>query len=354
VTKQNIAPLAAGLVLLCTAYFLNIPGGAFIGAITGGAAVRLLYTGAKRPPKKLQCFGRIVLGVSIGTQVNRQALNEITSSVIPVATMVISLILFCFLLAWLVCKLSGMDFTSVLCGASPGMTSVMLILAEDMGGNISVVAVIHSLKMFLTVSLMPFITGFIQPAKESQAGTMMPRISESLPVYYGKIAFLVAGGIFLEKIMRRIKLPSPEFLAGLFIAAVCNPLFLQIESFPPVGQLFAVWIIGTSIGTQINRKSLSAVKRHALPCGFLVVTQIAFGVLLGWILYKTTSISLMTAIIGTCPTGMDAMVILATEMNTNVSLVTAMHTARVIIVMIIMPLIIRRAAKTGIEHPPGE
>jgi membrane AbrB-like protein len=339
---QTLPPLLGGLVLLGVFRFLNLPGGAFIGAIIGGALIRLLYTGAKPPPVKLQSLARIVLGISIGVQVNRQTINEIQSSAVPVLCMITGIIVFCLLIAAFVSKMSGMDFTTALCGASPGMMSVMIMLAEDLGGNVPVVAVFHTMKVFFTVGLMPFLTGLFRTGEE--VFTAAAREIQSLPVYYGKIAFLLLAGFLLAKLLLRWEVPSSEFLAGLFVASVCNPLFLQLEIFPPPGQLAALWIIATSIGAQISRQSLAAVKRYALPCAMLVVTQIAFGLLLGWILYQSTSIDPVTAFIGTCPTAMEAMVILASEMRANVPLVTAMHTTRVIIVMAFMPFFIRKVS----------
>jgi membrane AbrB-like protein len=346
---RPLAPLLGGLGLLCVFRFLELPGGAFIGAIIGGALARLLYAGSKPPPKKLQGLARIILGISIGVQVNRQILGEIKAAALPVLCVVIGIIVFCFLLARLVSKSSGMNFTTSLCGASPGMMSVMIMLAEDLGGNVPVVAVLHTLKVFLTVGFMPFITESMKTAGGLFAGAAAYGVPQSLPVYYGKIIFLILGGILLEKLLRRRGTPSSEFLAGLLIASSCNPLFLQLESFPPLLQLAALWIIATSIGTQINRQSLAAIKHYALPCAILVVTQIAFGLLLGWILSRTTAIDGVTALIGTCPTAMEAMVILAAEMRANVPLVTAMHTTRVIIVMIVMPLLVRRVSAKNTE-----
>ncbi|MCL1818024.1 MAG: AbrB family transcriptional regulator, partial [Spirochaetaceae bacterium] len=141
--------------------------------------------------------------------------------------------------------------------------------------------------------------------------------------------------------------PVAEFLAGLLVSAVCNPLFLNIESFPLLLQLFAVWVVGTNIGAQMNRESLRTIKKYSFACVVLVLALTALGLFLGWILYKTTSMGILTSLIGTCPTGMDAMIILAAEIHTNVPLVAAMHTARVLIVIIVLPLLIRKATARG-------
>jgi membrane AbrB-like protein len=341
---RTLGPLLAGLAFLCAARFLNIPGGAFIGAITGGALVRIVFAGSKQPPAPLQNLARLILGLSIGVQVNRQAIDAALSVGIPVACMVTGLITFSFLFAWLASRLTGMDFITALCGASPGAGSAMIILAGELGGDSPVVAVIHTIKIAMILVLIPVLTGVFQTAQTS-AVIQAARVPDSFPVYYGKLAFLVAGGFVSAKFMRKGGVPTAEIIGGILLAAVCNPLFLQIEAFPSLWQFFAIWIVGTSIGSQINRGSLKAIRKYALTCLILVLALTALGLVLGWILYKTTSMGILTALIGTCPTGLDAMVILAAEIHTNVPLVAAMHTSRVIIVMLLMPLIIRRITK---------
>jgi uncharacterized membrane protein AbrB (regulator of aidB expression) len=53
--------------------FINVPGGALMGAMIGEALIWIMYNQAKRFPKFLQNFARLIIGVSIGIPVNRQA-----------------------------------------------------------------------------------------------------------------------------------------------------------------------------------------------------------------------------------------------------------------------------------------
>jgi membrane AbrB-like protein len=293
----------------------------------------------------------LILGLVIGVQVNRQTVDAAVSAGIPVMLMVSALIIFSLFFAWLATRLTGMDIITSLCGASPGATSAMIVLSEDLGGDTPVVAVIHSIKIIVIVVLMPILTGFF-PVGETQAAAVMTQVSDSLLVYCVKLAFLIGGSFLAAKLIRKGGLSTPEFLGGLLFTAVCNPLFVQTEGMSPLWQLFSAWIIGTNIGCQMNRDSLQAIKKRALTCLILVLGLTALGFALGWILYKTTSMGILTALIGTCPTGMDAMIILAAEIHTNVPLVAAMHSARVMIVMIIVPFLIRRTVKRGMAHPP--
>ncbi|MCL1818054.1 MAG: AbrB family transcriptional regulator, partial [Spirochaetaceae bacterium] len=161
-------PLLAGLAGLCVARFWGIPGGSFIGVVAASSAVRLLWAEARRPPRPLQFFARVILGLTIGIPVTRQALEAASGAIVPIALMIISLIALSFLSAWLAAKISGLDFTTALCSSSPGAASAMVVLSDDLGAQSHIVTVLHSFRILLIVVLMPLGAGIFWP--EGAAG----------------------------------------------------------------------------------------------------------------------------------------------------------------------------------------
>ncbi|MDR1315910.1 MAG: AbrB family transcriptional regulator [Spirochaetales bacterium] len=344
---QILLPLGASLAGLCLVQLFNISGGAFIGAIAGAAVVRLLWDKSVPPPKPLQFFARTLIGILIGIPVNRQALAEASSAIVPIAFMVIGLIGLCFFSAWLTTKISKLDTATAFCGSSPGAATTMVILADDLGGQTPIVAVLHSLRIILIVILMPVSVKIFQSAEvlTAAADTVMAAQSVALPSpfeYRMKLAGLLAGGLVTAHFFRKWKIPAAEIMAGILVAAISNPLFLHLDTYPWIWRPFASWIIGTTIGCQITRSSLRAI-RHFIPvCGILTLLLVIAGILLGCLLSLTTSLDLVTALLGACPGGIDAMVLLAGEMHASAPLVATMHTIRQILIMLTMPFLIRK------------
>jgi membrane AbrB-like protein len=337
-------PLCAALVFLAGARFLDIPGGAFMGAALASAAVRLSWARAQAPPRALQFFARLVLGLTIGIPVTGEALRMAQAALLPIVLAIGGLIALSFLSAWLSSKISGLDFTTSLCASSPGAASTMVVLSEDLGGQSSLVAVLHTFRIILIVVCMPGALGIVeaQGGAFAGAGGLGAASGISSFEYYGKLSFLVAAGIPLAYFFRRRKIPAAEIMAGILVAGVLNPLALHLQSYPLSWQIFSIWILGTNIGCQMTRESLKALRRHIFVCGVLTALLVAAGFLLGALLYMSTSLDLITSILGSCPGGMDAMILLAGDMGANVPLVATMHTARQILIMFIMPFFIRR------------
>jgi membrane AbrB-like protein len=342
-----LLPLGASLVGLCLVQFLDISGGAFIGAIAGAAAVRFLWDKSAPPPKPLQFFARTLVGIVIGIPVNRQALAVASSAIVPIALMIIGLIGLCFFSAWLTTKLSKLDTATAFCGSSPGAATTMVILSDDLGGQTPIVAVLHSLRLILIVVLMPIGVKIFQSAGVLDAGAQTLAAAQaadgnSLMVYRVKLAGLLAAGLSTAYFFRKWKIPAAEIMAGILVSAISNPLFLRLDTYPAIWRPFASWVIGAAIGCQITRSSLRAI-RHFIPvCGILTLLLVAAGILLGCLLSVTTSLDIVTALLGACPGGIDAMVLLAGEMRASAPLVATMHTIRQILIMLTMPFLIRR------------
>jgi membrane AbrB-like protein len=339
-------PLAAGLAGLCLARLFHIPGGSFMGAVIGAAAVRLSCAKAKNPPKPLQFFARVILGLTIGIPITRQALQRASVAIVPIALMIIGLIALSFFSAWLASRISGLDFTTALCGSSPGGATTMVVLSDDLGGQSPIVTVLHTLRILLIVVLMPAAIGIFQSFGILPLGAHAPYLPQPAQtvhlVYYAKLAMLLACSLPLAYLLKRRKVPAAEILAGILTAAVGNPLFLHLDSYPPVWQLFAVWVLATNMGSQLTREALRAIRHYLLVCGVLTLLLLTTGFLLGCFLYAITSLDLVTSLLGASPGGMDAMILLAGDMRADVPLVAAMHTVRQILILLTMPFLIRR------------
>jgi membrane AbrB-like protein len=337
-----LLPLGASLAGLLLVQLLNISGGAFIGAATGAAAVRLLWEKSAPPPKPLQFIARTLIGIVIGIPVNRQALAAASSAIISIALMITGLIALCFFSAWLTTKISKLDTATAFCGSSPGAATTMVILSDDLGGQTPIVAVLHSFRIILIVILMPISVKLFQSAGAPAAAAVQAAVQISPAEYRLKLAGLLAAGLLTAYLFRKLKVPAAEIMGGILVAAVSNPLILHLDSYPAVWRPFSTWIVGAAIGCQITKKSLRAI-RHFIPvCGIMTFLLVTAGIFLGWLLSVTTSLDLVTSLLGSCPGGLDSMVLLAGDMRANVPLVATMHTIRQILIMLIMPFLIRR------------
>lgn len=345
--KGPLITLLAGAAGVVLAKYLHIPGGSFTGAMFAVAAVRLKLQGLEEPPRSMQILARVMFGLIIGIGVDKEALSAISESLPAVFLMVAALVVLSVLVARGVTRFSGLNYVTSVCGAAPGAASVMVIVAEDLDGDRSMVAVLHILRLSIIMISVPiilggfFTNGIPLPAAARAVKELAPPGSAERLL---KMVFLIAASIPAALLFRRFKVPAGEILAGIIVAAVANPLFLDLGKLPVSWQVFAQWIIGAAIGSHITRESLVVIKKYAFAGFVMTFVLIIIGFILGWILSLMTPMSFLTAIIGSCPGAMEAMIVLAGDMGANVPLVAAMHTLRLVVVILVAPVIVRREA----------
>ncbi len=343
--------LAIGAAGALAASAVHLPGGPMVGALIAAGGARVLGAPLEQPPPWLRTSARIVLGLTIGATVTSETLRVVAASLVPVAIMVVFMLVLGLVTAWALSRFARMAVPTALCGASPGALSVMVTLADELGGSAPVVASMHLVRL-VSVMLMvpPFVHGFFAPAPELVA-PLLPGAVAGGPVFWRQ-AVLLALGLAAGLAVTRIKVPAGDLVTGMVVAAVANPAFLHLPDLPITWKLFAQIAVGAGIGATISRAALADFKPFALAGGIMTAFLMASGLALAWVLSRVSSLDLITCIVGCAPGGADTMIILAGEFGANVPLVTAMHVSRLIILMVLLPPLISFSVRRGAAPPP--
>jgi membrane AbrB-like protein len=87
-------------------------------------------------------------------------------------------------------------------------------------------------------------------------------------------------------------------------------------------------------------ESLRKLRQVALPAAGIVVTLIGTGLLLGWGLEVVTSLDPVSALLSGVPGGASTMPIIADELGGDIRLVAALHLARQLVMLVLVPAVI--------------
>ncbi len=158
----------------------------------------------------------------------------------------------------------------------------------------------------------------------------------------GNTFLLAAIGGFLFNILA---IPLPWMLGPLSLVVIWSQVMKKPVVCPFYLRNGSLLVIGYMIG-----KTFSAAAAHQmlvqLPI-MLLVTVITLGMslLLGYLTHRRTGISLSTGLMGSVPGGFSQMVLMSEEIdNTDVSVVSFMHTIRLLSVIFIVPYLATQAA----------
>jgi hypothetical protein len=333
---------------------IGLPGGAFAGAMLATGLANLGLGTLQDAPRGMQLLARVFLGLSIGASVTSETVQAIARSLVPVSVMIVAVALMGLLAAWAISRYTGMRLPTALCAAAPGALPAMVALSEDLGGEAPVVATMHLIRLISVLLIVPTLAALAftpVPATTLSAPVVATAATASPFSPIVAIAILSLLGVLVGLLGRRFKLPAGDLLGPMLLAAVINPAWLHIAAYPPELRLYASWIIGLGVGASISVAVLRRFKPYALAgvlmTAFLIISSLA----LGWLLSAITEIDLLTAILGCSPGGATALIILSGELGADAQLVAAMHVTRMVILLALLPVLIRGAARRLVVEP---
>lgn len=134
--------------------------------------------------------------------------------------------------------------------------------------------------------------------------------------------------------------------AGAIIGAIISVAFVSIAfgfAEMPSGIKFVTQTIaGAYIGSGLTRESLREIKDLALSACILIVSLMLTNILLGFILYYTSTLDLCTSLFAVVPGGIAEMSVIADDMGANTAIVSVFQVARLVGTLCTFPVLITR------------
>jgi uncharacterized protein len=152
------------------------------------------------------------------------------------------------------------------------------------------------------------------------------------------ITILFLLGLFGGFVFKILKLPAPLLLGPLVAVSLGNLAGLSFPLLPTWFDNSAQTILGFYLGSSITRDNLHEIKAVSLPAAAIAVWSLVITFLLGYFVFRTTVLSLPTAILSASPGGAPEVSILALSVNADVTTVTVIQMARLFAVLLLTPL----------------
>lgn len=134
----------------------GIAGGAIIGSMVPAAVFTCLF-GKCTMPKWLKRVQQISTGSYVGASVTRATIMSAGSIIVPILILLADIVISTLLTSWLVMKTKKMDLVSSMASCNPGGLTEMLLVTDEMGGDVPTVAAIHSFRLFFVIAVFPTI-----------------------------------------------------------------------------------------------------------------------------------------------------------------------------------------------------
>ncbi len=343
-----IVALIGGLIALR----LKIPAGAMIGSMFFVALLNVT-TGSAFMPIEVKIFTQIIAGLFIGTNIRRDDVIAFRSMIKPAIITVFLILCFSLGMGMILHKISGYDFITAMFACAPGGLVDMTLISYDMGADTSVVSILQLVRLISVIGLFPPIINWVivrfhlnqnsrKEDNEKNNSTTTKRFDNfnkwNKKTYCSMGITLVVATVS-GFIGYALHIPAGTIMFAMIGVAMQN-IFFDNAFMPMPVKKFAQVCAGTLIGEGITIAAVLSLRTAILPAIILLIGFIILTLTMGFILYKTSDLDIVTAFFACAPGGASDISLMAGDFGADTPKVTVIQLIRVVCVIAFYPIII--------------
>jgi membrane AbrB-like protein len=279
---------------------------------------------------------RPVLGVAVGASLTPALVGRLDEMAISVALVPLFVLAIGALGYPYFRKLWGFDHPTSYYAAMPGGLQDMVIFGQEAGANVRALSLIHTARVLVIVSLMPFLLTWIW----GLSLTGPPGASAStVPLH--EYAIMLVAGAFGWWAGEKVGLFGAPIIGPLIVTGVLSLSDILHHRPPAEAMQFAQFFLGLGIGVKYTGITVTEIKRIlTASLGYCLVLSV-LSIIFAEIVIQTGLAPPMEALIAFAPGGQAEMVLLAIIAGTDMAYVVTHHLVRVVIVILGAPIAAR-------------
>ena len=300
-------------------------------------------------PRFLRTAGLVMLGVQIGSSFTRDAVLLMAMDLPYMAFMTVSVVALSVALGLLFKRMVHESLGTSLLGSIPGGLAQMVVLAEEIpSANITVVTMMQTIRIFMVVTIVPFLTIFLHGRG---AGEMEEQLFTFSP---GLFLLALAVSLLLYGAMKKIGFPAAELLAPIMAMAIVQAVSGDVLIDMPYWLIAIAQVcIGANLGLQMEGIGDKLTFRLGAAIVLNNVLLISFTILIARILANwLPEYIFLDFFLSAAPGGIAEMAITALAVGGDVAIITGFQLFRLFFILLVaaplVAFIVKKLdAKTG-------
>lgn len=346
-TARWLAAVGLAVVLSVAGNAIGLPSPALFGGLAAGLLVSLVARWELEPPKAGVRAAQGTLGVAIGALVQSETLREVGSNAVPILAVSVATLGLSIASGLLLARFTDIDRPTAAFGMIAGGASGVVAIADDLGADNRLVAVMQYLRVLVVVVLIPPLAEGVFPAGDGGGTSHLADPSDPERLVY--LGACIAIGVPLA---RAVRLPAGTLLGPMICAAAFALAGGDWAAPPPsVLQDVAFIAIGGQVGLRFTPESLRLARRIVLPVLGLVAAVMVLCAGLGVLLSSLADVSEVDGYLATTPGGIYAVLAAGVSTGADTTFVLAVQVVRVFVMLLAAPLIARRLQDSAARSP---
>ena len=318
---------------------LHLPGGLISGAMLAVGAAAMAGRPLTLPPILTQTV-LVVLGISLGSVVSRQLVQQVSAYPLTIALLALATFCATFGSSIYLQRVHGWDKTSAFLAGSPGALSQITILAVEKGADLPAIAVVQTLRVIVLTAALPLLLAFsgIAPAAAPSFST-----TTASPL---ELAELLAAALAMALLLRLAKFPASWMFGAMLASGLLHGAGLIEGGLPTWVRNVALVGIGALLGSRFARMRMKTLLGHLNAALGSFAIAISISAVFVGITMLLTHARFADVLVAFAPGAMDAMLALALTLHIDPIFVGAHHLSRFVFVTIAIPGIVHLFGRT--------
>ncbi len=328
--------LVVGVAGAVFAHWLSIPipwliGSMIVCGIFTTSGVRLAA-----PPRKLELWMRVIIGVSLGPSVANSLSSNIAQLPFAIVSAVVLTTLLVILGTWWFEKRTQLTRPLAYIAAMPGGLSFLIAIASAFGDKRPLIALIHTVRvvsLIIIVSLLARYTGI-----HDQDSSLLNAFAMTLHWHWLLLAVLVVVSFTVAEVTR---------IAGghVLVPMVLTTVFIMVTGIEPIMPEIAKTVAMLTFGIMLGCELGSGPRQHYMKLGVASVlyTLAALLIAAGMALLLQAFIDqpAMAIFLALAPGGIAEVSLIALALDLDAGMIALVHTCRFSFIMLLGPLGLR-------------
>ena len=328
-----LAALVAGLAGGALFAWAGLPLAWLLGAMFATTLASLSGFALEVPPF-VRLPVMVVLGVLIGASFTPDRLAGILLWIPSAALLLLYVPTVGFASLLYLRRTAGLAPVTAYFAAAPGGLSEMVLMSERSGADMRTVALVHTVRVLLIVSVAPFLVAVLG------GDGAVTRPSGTSAVDWGELALLGVTGGLGAWLATRLGLPAAAFFGGMAASALVHLVGLAEGSVPGPLLAAAQIVLGASIGSRFRGMRASTVLRHILAGVGLTFLMFAVTFLFAAVAHLATGLPFVALTLAYVPGGVTEMGLVALALGVDPAFVATHHLVRILLVVTFAPLLL--------------
>lgn len=300
--------------------------------------------GAPVMPAGILVVAEALVGVVLGTYVQRSTLSEIGHDLLPILLVTVLTLAATVLSGLVLSRIAPLDRATAAFGMIAGGATGVIVIARQLGADQRLVAVMQYLRVLVVTLLTPLLA-----ATAFDAGARGPVASATdTPLLAGPLFAAAATGLGLA-LARHVPVPARNLLVPMLVVAALTVLGAPgVERVPAALQDLAFAVIGLQVGLRFTPDTLRRAGRILAPALALIAALLVVCFGLALLLAALTGVTVLDAYLATTPGGLYAVLGTSVGSGADTTFVLAVQVLRLFVMLLAAPWLARRLSGTSV------